>query len=334
MDGKRLEIHRRDEKLEDILKEVNNLLYPIEEMLISSYKKYQYPIILIMGAARSGTTLLLQWLAESGYFAYPTNMLSRFYEAPYIGAKIQLMLIKYDYNNEISKSFSDQVSYNSSLGKTKGALAPHEFWYFWRRFFKFREIHKLEDDDLENIDIKRFIAELAALEDVFNKPLVMKGMIVNWHIPFMDKILDKVLFIHVKREPLYQIQSLIQAREKYYGDRNIWYSFKPPEYTFLKDMNPYEQIAGQIYYTNKAIEEGFQKINQKKFLTVQYEDFCNSPVRVYDEIKNKFAKQGIELNKYNGPNYFTSTNKIKLKENEIEKIIDGYQKITGNKIKI
>ena len=37
------------------------------------------PIILILGCARSESTLLLQLLAESGAFAYPTNFLSRFY---------------------------------------------------------------------------------------------------------------------------------------------------------------------------------------------------------------------------------------------------------------
>ena len=54
-----------------------------------------------MGNPRSGTTLFIQWLGISGYLAYPTNLLSRFYGVPCIGAKIQLMLTKHDSNNDL-----------------------------------------------------------------------------------------------------------------------------------------------------------------------------------------------------------------------------------------
>jgi len=42
-----------------------------------------------VGALRSGTTLFMQWLANTGVFSYPTNILSQFFGAPVIGAKIQ-----------------------------------------------------------------------------------------------------------------------------------------------------------------------------------------------------------------------------------------------------
>jgi hypothetical protein len=330
MKEKRLDEHKKDDNLESILSEVNNILYPAESKILNYHKKPKYPVILIMGSARSGTTLLLQWLAESGYFSYPTNMMSRFYKAPYIGAKIQLMLTEYDHNNEISKSFNDNISYESNLGKTTGALAPHEFWYFWRRFFKFGEIQKLTDDELEQINYKEFVSELSAIENVFDKPLVMKGMNVNWHIPFIHKILNgNVLFIHVKRKPLYQIQSLLKSRKKYFGDIDSWYSFKPPEYEFLKDKKPYEQIAGQIHYTNKAIEEGLAKIDENKHLSLQYEEFCEKPESFFKIIKRKLNEQGMNFDKeYNGPHSFNSTNNTKLSDDEIQKIKQTYRNIT------
>lgn len=331
--NKRSDYFRRNNKLESILNEVNDLLYNAEKQVLSNFNKNKYPVILIMGAPRSGTTLTLQWLAESGYFSYPTNIMSRFYKAPYIGAKIQLMLTKFDHNNEISKSFNDTISYESTLGKTTGALAPHEFWYFWRRFFKFDEIQKLTEDELKNIEKGKFVSELAAIESVFNKPLAMKGMNVNWHIPDIEDILDKVIFIHVKRKPLYQIQSLLRARKKYFGTINEWYSFKPPEYKTLKHKDPYEQIAGQIYYTNEAIEKGLKKIDKNKYMTLEYEKFCNNPKAYFDIIKSKINNQGIEFNKnYNGPSSFDSTNKIKLSTDKIKKIKEAYKNITGENI--
>lgn len=331
MNSRRLREHQRNNSLESVLNEVNELLYPAEKKIYSNLDKPNFPVILIVGAPRAGTTLTLQWLAESGYFSYPTNMMSRFYKAPYIGAKIQLMLTEYDHNNEISKSLNDNISYESNLGKTMGALAPHEFWYFWRRFFKFGEIQKLTDDELNQINYKEFVSELAAIESVFDKPLVMKGMNVNWHIPFIHKIINgDILFIHVKREPFFQIQSLLNARKKYYGDIEKWYSLKPLEYDFLKDMNPYEQISGQIHYTNKAIEEGLAKIDESKHLTLQYEEFCEKPESFFKIIKRKLNEQGMNFDKeYNGPHSFDSTNNIKLPDGEIQKIKQAYKNITG-----
>ena len=44
------------------------------------------------------------------------------------------------------------------------------------------------------------------------------------------------MFLHIKRQPAYNIQSLLKARNNYYGDIRGWYSFKPPEYDELKEF--------------------------------------------------------------------------------------------------
>lgn len=324
--------HQKSETMEKLMKEVNSLLLPIELQVTESYNKNKYPVVLIMGAPRSGTTLLLQWLASLGHFAYPTNILSRFYDAPYIGAKIQLMLTKHDFNNEIF-DFNETVPFTSRLGKTKGALAPNEFWYFWRRFFHFGEIQRLTEDELKAVDQKKFVAEIAAIEAAFEKPVAMKGMIVNWNIPFIASIMEKVLFIHIERHPFYNIQSLMKARMDYYGDLRGWYSFKPPEYTELKNRNPYEQVAGQIYYTNKAVKAGFAAVKEERVLNIAYEDFCSSPEKVYGEIVRKFRLQGHRLDEaYNGAARFENANRLSLPFEEGEKVLRAHELITGSPI--
>lgn len=326
--------HKRNEKLEELLREINGLLNPLEQSLLSSFEKTKYPIILIMGCARSGTTLMLQWLASLGFFCYPTNILSRFYGAPYIGAKIQLLLTKHDFNNEIF-DFNEEIPFFSTLGKTKGALAPNEFWYFWRRFFHFGELQCLNDNELQKVDYNNFISEIAAMEYVFDKPFAMKGMIVNWNIPFISDIMQKVLFIYMERHPFYNIQSLLEARKKYYGNLNAWYSFKPVEYPSLKDSDPYEQVAGQVYYTNRAIKEGLSKLNKSKVLTVCYEDFCQNPEATFGEIINKLQLQGVDADwAYNGPALFENTNRILASDEEKEKILCDYNNISGDTLKL
>lgn len=325
-------IHRRDNKLESLLKEVNGMLFPAEKEAIYKFEAPKFPIIFLVGCPRSGTTLFMQWLASLGYFCYPTNLLSRFYNAPYIGAKIQLMLTKHDFNNELF-DFNSTGNFESKIGKTKGALAPNEFWYFWRRFFHFSENSFLEESQLQSVDSKLFISELAAIENAFGMPFALKAMIINWNIPFISSLFDKAVFIHMKRNSFYNIQSILNARKDYFGDIRAWYSFKPPEYDMLKSCDPYEQVAGQVYYTNNAIEKGFEVISDDKKIILDYDEFCNSPVDTFCQLTQKLETQGYNaLWNYDGPSSFKISKNITSSDDEVIKIFNANLKITGEQL--
>jgi hypothetical protein len=321
---------RRNEDLEDLLKELNELLEPLENNIIRQYDTPKFQLVLLVGCARSGSTLMMQWLANTGEFAYPTNFLSRFYAAPYIGAKIQQMLTnpKYRYRDEFS-DFGRPITFSSELGKTSGVLAPNEYHYFWRRFFNYGEIQYLDEIDLEKVDTHNFCAELAAMEAALEKPLAMKGLIINWNIPFVYRVLPHTLFIYIKRNPIYNAQSLIEARENFLGDRKQWYSFKPPEYHFLENLDQYQQVAGQVYFTNRAIEQGLIWVNKRNWMTITYEEFCQFPEKTYQNIRDKLAFHGYALSpKYEGPKHFTSTNCIRLENEHFNMIERAYEKFS------
>jgi hypothetical protein len=328
---------RRNEKLEELLSEINRILEVAEAKVLKLFRAPRYPLVFIVGCPRAGSTLMMQWLAKTGKFAYPSNLLSRFYGAPYIGAKIQQLLTDpdYDFNREIF-DFGDPISFNSNLGKTKGALEPNEFWYFWRRFIPNTDPEYLDNKALMKVDTKKFVAELAAIEAVFDKPLAMKGHILQYNIPFLSNILEKVLFVFIKRDPLYNIQSLLEARIKYFGDRSAWYSVKPREYDKLKELDPFEQIAGQVYFTNKAVKQGLEKIDISRWLQVNYEDFCDFPDKVFGQILARLKNQGMEIGnwEYEGPKNFQSTNWLRLSEEECREIIAAYKLFSGTDLTI
>jgi hypothetical protein len=317
---------RRNEELEDLLEEINGILEPAEDGILKNYVKPRYPVVFIVGCARAGSTLTLQWLANTGRFAYPTNLLSRFYAAPYIGARIQRLLTdsRFNFRDEFSDLVS-HVSFTSELGKTRGTLAPNEFWYFWRRFFPYGDIQQLDQDALQKVDAVKFVSELAALESALEKPLVLKAHIINWNIPFVANIFDKVLFIHIVRQPLHNAQSLLESRKKYFGTIDRWYSFKPPEFEKLKECDPYEQVAGQVYFTNEAISRGLDQINDNYWMKVNYEEFCKQPDAVFGTIKEKFNKQDCPVNwEYRGEDTFKSTNQVRLSEEETRRVMNAY----------
>ena len=56
----------RDQSLESVLAEINSA---IPDTMTPPYNTPQMPVVFIVGAPRSGTTLMSQWLSASGLFA-------------------------------------------------------------------------------------------------------------------------------------------------------------------------------------------------------------------------------------------------------------------------
>lgn len=299
----------RNTNLESLLKELNPVIALAEEKLAANYRIPEFPMLFIVGPLRSGTTLFIQWLANTGLFSYPTNLLSRFYCAPILGAKIQLLLTdhKYNFRDELCELLY-QTAYQSENGKTKGVLAPNEFWYFWRRFLAEPERDIWSDKELrETMNAPLMLAELAGVMDVFQKPFAAKGMLFNYNIPFLNSLFDKVLFVQIKRELVTNVASILEARKRQLGSEREWYSFLIPEYSLLKDLDPVTQAAGQLHYINKAVTEGLSNVNASRKLLVQYEDFCNCPEKVYEHLIEKIDLSGRI---YDGPKNFRVIRKV------------------------
>ena len=304
----RTDMHRRTKVLEELLDKVNCLFEEAELREISQMTQPKLPVLFIVGNPRSGTTLLYQWLAATGLFAYPSNIMSRFYRAPYIGGLLHKIFIDYDKHKELCGN--GQFDFTSQLGKTKGAHSPHEFWYFWRRFFHFGKIQCLTKSELAKVDHELFLKELAAIESCFEKPLLLKALIMNWNIDYLNRIMKKPLFLFIKRNPVHTMASLFKTRKIFFNDSNKWYSFKPPEYETLKTKNVYIQLAGQVYYTNKHIEKTLQSIQTERSIAISYEKFCNAPEQQYNVIISRLREYGYNTTlAYTGPASFqTSSN--------------------------
>ena len=293
---------------------METLLGRSEDKLLSRFEKPQKKIFCIVGCARSGSTLLYQYLASTGYFAYPTNVISRFYYAPYIGARIQQLLFDYDYKKETFPE-KDSTSYSSDYGKTFGPYEPHEFWYFWNRFFAFKTVQKLSKREIDNVDWETLLKELHALETVFDKPLLLKTMNLNWHILDLKSRIEDIHFIYIKRDILYNAQSLILARRKIYGNDKQWYSFKPPNYNSLKNLTAQEQVIEQVTVNNQAIEKQLKELDQANYTKVNYSDFCKNPYSLLSEI-NVRENLKTSILKTN----FSDSNTLKLEKKEIESL--------------
>ncbi len=306
MSENRVAQFQRNSLLEKLLLDLNADLQPSEQILIQSFhgeESLPHPLILVMGPLRSGTTLFMQWLSNTGLVAYPSNLLSRFYQAPIIGAKIQLLLTdqRYNFRDELAE-FVQQEDYKSENGKTKGVLATNEFWYFWRRFLADSKRDVWSDEELrESMDIQTMRAELAGMMHVFQKPFAAKCMLFNYNIPFLCSVLDNVLFVQMKRDIETNVASVLEARRRQLGSEADWYSFDIPEKKQLLKLDPVKQVRGQIEAINRAVDQGMASIDSVQGIVVQYEEFCENPSSFFDLLSERLGWGDLV---YRGPENF------------------------------
>jgi len=310
--------HQRNGGLEDLLQLLNADLSVIGDQTLPADRTPPQPTVFLVGCARSGTTLALQWLSQLGHFSWPSNLISRFYAAPWVGARVQQMLTDpaYDFRGELTlEAAMAPQPYASQLGKTRGLLAPNEFWYWWRRFLPDGPTHCLSDEQLSGVDRARLRAELATWQDVTGKPLAMKALIMNWNLPWLAETVPGSVFVHVTRDRFFHAQSLWEARREFHGDQRIWYSFLPLEYPQLQELRVADQIAGQIHHTETAIARGLAQIASERQLQVAYEDLCASPDRVYQDVRKMLAAQDHSVSAiYSGPKSFPVSRTMRLNE--------------------
>jgi hypothetical protein len=289
----RADAFRRNDSLEGLLAELNGALGGAESALPLPTEP-QLPTVLVVGPPRSGTTLTMQWLAASGAFAYPSNLLSRFYGSPYLGARIQQLLTdpRFNYKDELSSLTAHREAFRSELGKTKGPLEPNEFWYFWRRFVPLRDPEPLGDRVVDEVGLR---GGLAALEAAFGLPFATKGILFQYDLPRFAAILPRALFVHTVRDRADNARSLLQARIAYWGDAARWFSVRPPGSERLLDATPEVQVAGQILATHRALETDLGSLPPGRSLVIDHEAFCDDPAPTWAALRERLRPLGAEL---------------------------------------
>jgi len=335
MSEQRTKKYQRVSELEALLSELNGNLADANRVYLKASEE-QNAKLFVVGAHRSGSTLFMQWLASTDIVAYPTNLLSRFYGAPLVGARIQQLLTdaRYNFRDEIL-DFNSEIAFSSENGKTKGALAPNEFWYFWRRFLPFKSLDFMPTDELkQQANLTGLRDELNALSNIFEKPFALKGLIINQNIPPIAEQFNHGIFIWIRRDPVFNIQSALQARKEQLGDMSKWYSFKIKEYPELADLEPLESVTRQIIAINHSVAEGLAGLPEVNKIIIDYEDFCQRPQHYYEEIVKRLIVHGHNPERfpgYTGPRHFPHRNDWRLNEYTQAEVTSLYQSLTAKK---
>jgi hypothetical protein len=247
----------------------NRGLRLLERALIRRHYREDLPIVFIVGAPRSGTTLLFQLIARYVSIGYVNNFMARYFMAPVYGAV--------RYRRRFGAGPGD-IPLESHLGVADGPHSPHEFSYFWQFFTDFGERDDLTDSELAAIDWDPLRRELLALAGWFGQPLVLKSInYVDYNIEWIARVLPQSRFIYITRDPRFVVQSILESRIKRYGTDRAWWSVRPRDFASWDDREPLHQVCHQVQDLQRAIAAGLSGLPPSVSHELTYENLVANP---------------------------------------------------------
>ncbi|WP_031434431.1 sulfotransferase [Methylomarinum vadi] len=282
MDAKdRIEKYKVNNDDEVLLDELNAALSGIEYKLCNSVEHIPAGAILITGVPRSGSMFLYQYMISKMRVGYVSNMMARFYSAPYTGAWLQSRLISSEM------SIIGANNFKSVHGVTDFIYEPHEFGYFWANYFPFyNNNHEDIDHEIFRKKLKDMEYVLQGVTGIFKMPVVYKCMIA----PFvLDDILKytSVFIVHILRDKNKVVDSILKVRSQRLGTINKWWSIRPSGWEEIMNSSPREQVSWQYDQTFNAIEASISSYPERN-VTIKYEDLVNSPEKSIEKIEKHY----------------------------------------------
>lgn len=224
--------------------------------------------IFIIGAPRTGSTLLYQALVIRFHVAYLSNILSLFPSR--ISTLVQVIGKKNFYYNRIKKS---------NLGYIAGFFSPSEAG----------NVHKLWfENAITSAEKKACVDTVAYMEFVASGSFLGKNMFDVYRLENISRVFPSVRFIHIRRDPLYTAQSILLARKKVFGDYAEWWSVKPPGSENVLRESPAYQVLWQITQINDHIVGQLNKLGHK-YVEINYDELCVDPESVMQNLAEQFA---------------------------------------------
>ena len=306
--------------LQNVQEDINHALLSVDDEATRSFGPPEKPLIVMVSPPRSGSTLLHQMIISSFKISYISNIIARFWEAPYHGACLHQMIANPNFVSTCQ----------SKYGHAVGPEEPHEWGWFWREQLKLKHDDFYVHDEKE-INWTKLGQKLSAIQSLFGAPLIIDNVFAMNAIPYLKKYFKHVYPVFLNRDPFYVCNSVINMRLERLGDINSMKYHIPRNAEKLRKIeNPIEQVVAQINLIYREIENLLKTFPDYEIFTVEYDDLKSAPQTTIQDFGSFANDSGWPLekrpsqpidpvpnrnqNKYVNPKY----------RSELEKYIDYY----------
>jgi hypothetical protein len=240
-----------------------------------------HPPILIVGAPRSGSTLLYQTAVARFDVAYISNRHCRLSGAPSLVERR-------------AGRARHRATYASHHGFERGATAPSECGAYWYRFFP-RSPHHVPLAAADAAALGRLRRSVARFTAAAGRPLLFKNLYCSLRLEPIAEALPEALFLVMHRDTTENARSLLAGRMRRSGDYSAWWSAEPPGVERIRSLPPARQVVEQVRAIEGTIAEARAAIGDGRFLDVGYARLCDQPRAVMDELAAFIAGHGATL---------------------------------------
>ncbi|HEY0158855.1 MAG TPA: sulfotransferase [Thermoanaerobaculia bacterium] len=229
----------------------------------------------IIGAPRTGSTVLYQALTNDFRAAYIDNLAAELYGSLPLGMYVS------------RRKYGDvpHGSFHSVHGSTAGdgGHAPNECGEFWYRWLP-RQDHFVEAEALGAGQVRHLRRELARAERVAGAPLVFKNLNAGQRLRVLARACPEARVIWCRRERAYTVQSILAARRRLgWPDDRLW-SIRPKEWRALEGLPVVEQVCRQVVALENQIEQDLRLFPAGQVRVIHYEDWVAAPAKVLADL--------------------------------------------------
>ncbi len=291
---------------EAVLNSLNTgLLNCQSEVFVTNYQ--DQGSVHVIGAPRSGTTLLTQLMLSHLEVGYINNLTAAFYKSPVYGIRLSRQLLGEDYTSKL----------DSEYGRTKFIQEPHEFSYFWKLYLDYPDFLQRTYDKNHRIDWKALKKTLYQMTLAYERPIVYKSFQYGFHAQEAVEKMPKTLFVHIERDLYQNAFSILKLRRAQFNNEEEWASIKPVQFDLLKNEDKYKQVIGQVLFLNFEYKKQLALVPEKNKFFINYSDLCKDPAQVIKQL-HEIISVHKPLLKREEPSTTLNENITKIPQNIIE----------------
>ncbi|KFN48874.1 sulfotransferase family protein [Arenimonas composti] len=224
----------------------------------------RHPLVFIIGAPRTGSTILYQALTNDLDVLYIDNLVCRWHRNLLHG----FALSRARFGDRPHDNFKAELGNTSAYGDH----APSECGDFWYRWLD-RDEHFVDDDQATPAIVTAIRRELTAVVNRFDRPLMFKNLNAGQRLRLILKAFPDARLIHVVRDTEPTVRSILAARRSRGIGRGEWWSVKPRGYRELLSLDEEAMVRAQVARIEAQIAEDCARFPAGNVMQVRYNDF-------------------------------------------------------------
>jgi len=240
------------------------------------------PVLFVLGAPRTGSTVFYQALIQYFRLPYFSNLTNTvFPRHPLVAAHLLHALRE-----------SIKIGFSSNYGKTTGALQPSEASYVFHNWFGGEQPSQSRSCSILEERREHCVRTVASIQRLFRAPLVTKNAWNCFRIESLARLFPNAFFLWIRRDLIGSAVSDLAARYVVQNDPNVWNSATPARVEELRRRPCWEQVIENQYEFSVAIEEGLARYVPDRHAVVWYEELVRRPRKVLAGLARRLQATG------------------------------------------